>query len=230
MAALKQMAPLFTAFDRPKYSKLIPLHKKEMLSIPEKIKSHLRSGGFSVSILGRTCHSVGVDEAHEMCVNKECKEYITRPSGENMNRTALFLPVRAKAIKNLEKQLFADSKAKTAQSQSLGLLRKDPETKKHEVNVRAQVEKIHTCSEVLPTFQAQGSCNELRHLFKSQTIRSEQAHDLCNFRGIGLNTLQQYINFYIQNHQSTENHCLLSLRDAHARRKGPTPKKREKSN
>ena len=137
MAALKQMAPVFTAFDRPKYSKLIPLHIKEMLSFPEEIKSHLSRSGFSVSILGRTCHSVGVDEAHEMCINKECKEYIIRPSGENMNRTALFLPVRAKAIKNLETQLFADSKAKTVSTQTSGLLTNDPDVKKHEVNVRA---------------------------------------------------------------------------------------------
>ena len=110
-----------------------------------------------MSILGRTCHCVGVDEAHEMWVNKECKEYIMRPSGENMNLTALFLPVRVTAIKNLVNQLFVDSKAKTAPSQSLGLLTNDPETKKHEVNVRAQVEKIHTCSEVLPTFQGTSS-------------------------------------------------------------------------
>ena len=185
MAALKQMALVFTAFDRPKYSKLIPLHIKEMLSIPEEIKSHLSRGGFSVSILGRTSHSVGVDEAHEMCIHKECKEYIIGPSGENMNRTALFLPIRAKAIKNLETQLFADSKAKTVSTQTSGLLTNDPEVKKHEVNVKAQIDKIHRDSEVFPTFQAQGSFTELRHLYKSQEIRPEQAHDLCNFRGIG---------------------------------------------
>ena len=132
-----------------------------------------------------------------MCINKECKEYIIRPSGENMNRTALFLPIRAKAIKNLETQLFADSKAKTVSTQTSGLLTNDPEVKKHEVNVKAQIDKIHRDSKVFPTFQAQGSSTELRHLFKSQEIRPEQAHDICNFRGIGLNTLQQYINHYI---------------------------------
>ena len=120
MAALKQMAPLFTAF--------------------EEIKSHLRSAGFSVSVLGRTCHSVY--ESHEMCVNKECKEYITRPLGENMNRIATISACRAKAIKNLGNQLFADRKAKTVPAQTLSLLTSDPEVKKHEANVRAQIVKI----------------------------------------------------------------------------------------
>ncbi len=92
MAAIKLMGPLFTAFDRPKYSKLIPLHIKEMLSVPADILSHLKEGRFTVSILGRACHSIGIDEAHEMCINKDCKEYITRPSAENMSRLASFLP------------------------------------------------------------------------------------------------------------------------------------------
>ena len=79
-----------TAFDRPKYSKLIPLH------------------------------------IHEMCINKDCKEYITRPSAEHMSRLASFLPVKAKAIKNLESQIFADSKAKQPNNQVTSLHSGDP--------------------------------------------------------------------------------------------------------
>lgn len=64
-----------------------------------------------MSIRGRAGHSVGIDEAHEMCINRDCKEYITRPSADYINRTAMFLPVRAKAIKNIEKQVFSDKKS-----------------------------------------------------------------------------------------------------------------------
>ena len=110
MAAIKSMAALFTAFDRPNYQKLIPQHIVDMLTIPEDLLSKLSHGGFTVSIRGRPGHSVGIDEAHEMCVNKDCKEYITRPSADYINRTAAFLPVRAKAIKNLETQLFPEHK------------------------------------------------------------------------------------------------------------------------
>lgn len=77
MAAIKSMAPLFAAFDRVKYQKLIAMHIVDMLSLPTDTLSHLQSGGFTVSIKGRPCHSIGIDEAHEMCVNKDSKEYAT---------------------------------------------------------------------------------------------------------------------------------------------------------
>ena len=105
MAAIKSMAALFTAFDRQKYQKLIPQHVVDMLTIPSDMLSNLESGGFTLSLKGRPCHNVGVDEAHEMCI-KDCKEYITRPSADYINRTALFIPVRAEAMKNFEREIF----------------------------------------------------------------------------------------------------------------------------
>ena len=106
MGAIKSMAALFTAFDRPHYQKLIPQHIVGLLTIPEEVLSHLKKGGFTMSIRGRAGHSVGIDEAHEMCINRDCKEYITRPSADFINRTAMFLPVRAKAIKILKSKCF----------------------------------------------------------------------------------------------------------------------------
>ena len=110
MAAIKQMAALFTAFDRPNYQKLIPQHIVDMLTIPKEVLSNLQQGGFTVSILRRPCHSIAIDEAHEMCINWECKEFVTRPSADYINCTALFLPIRAKAMKNAEKELFERKK------------------------------------------------------------------------------------------------------------------------
>ena len=108
MAAIKSIAALFTAFDWPNYQKLIPQHIVDMLTIPKTILSHLTQSSFTVSITGRACHSVGIDESHEMCINRECKEYITRPSADYIQCMALFLQVRAKAMKNIESQLFSD--------------------------------------------------------------------------------------------------------------------------
>ena len=68
--------------------------------------SNTYAGGFTVSILGRPGHSVGIDEAHEMCVNKDCKEFITRPSGDYINRVARFLPIRAKAMETSRPNSF----------------------------------------------------------------------------------------------------------------------------
>ena len=50
-------------------------------------------------------HSVGLDEAHEMCINKESKTSITRTTKDNMERLVHFFPYRSKAIKNLKDQL-----------------------------------------------------------------------------------------------------------------------------
>ena len=50
-------------------------------------------------------HSVGLDEAHEMCMNKESKTSITRTTKDNMERLVHFFPYRSKAIKNLKDQL-----------------------------------------------------------------------------------------------------------------------------
>lgn len=57
VAAIKCMAPLFTAFDKTNYQKLIPQHLLDMLTIPKEDLSCLQQGGFTVSILGRPCHN-----------------------------------------------------------------------------------------------------------------------------------------------------------------------------
>ena len=112
MAALKSMTALFFAFDRLNYQKLIPQHIVDVLALPHEILSQLIQGGFTLSIRGRRGHNIGIDEAHEMCINKECKEFITRPSADYIQRTAKFLPIRAKAIKSFENQLFPEQKKK----------------------------------------------------------------------------------------------------------------------
>lgn len=43
---------------------------------------------------GMPLHSVGLDEAHEMCINKESKTSITRPTKDNMERLARVFPYR----------------------------------------------------------------------------------------------------------------------------------------
>ncbi len=50
-------------------------------------------------------HSVGIDEAHEMCINKEGKSSFIRPTKDNFGRLVQFFPYRSRAIKNLKEQL-----------------------------------------------------------------------------------------------------------------------------
>lgn len=190
MAAIKSMAALFTAYDRQKYQKLIPQHINDLMTIPSDTLTHLESGGFTVSLKGHPCHSVGVDEAHEMCINKDCKEYITRPSADYINRTALFIPVRAEAMKNIEAEIFADKKRKPDTSVNI-FATNTQNAKKFEENVQNQINKLKTSS-----LTEQQSGNRLRHIFNKKSLTAEQTHDLLNFREIGQADYDAGVEYY----------------------------------
>ena len=58
------------------------------------------SGAFMCSITGTRMHSVALDEAHEMFVNKDLKTTVTRPTKEYLDRILYYYPVRALVIKS----------------------------------------------------------------------------------------------------------------------------------
>ena len=80
VSSLKLMAPLFAAFDRTTYQNLIPKHLADVQSFPDKIIHSFESGGFVVKVTGEPGHSIALDEAHEMCINKDMKGAIARPN------------------------------------------------------------------------------------------------------------------------------------------------------
>ena len=73
------MIPVFTAFDRPTYCKVLSQHLADCLLLPAHMLEDLKQRGFSVSITGRPWHSVGLDEAHEMLIDKDCKQSVVIP-------------------------------------------------------------------------------------------------------------------------------------------------------
>ena len=99
LASLKLMAHVFRAMDRPTYGKLLPQHIEDCL---HDIKAKLIAGGFTMSFTGRAWHSVGLDEAHEMLINKECKTAVVSPNKEFVRRMALYFPFRSRALNNSE--------------------------------------------------------------------------------------------------------------------------------
>ena len=197
MAAIKSMAALFTAFDRPNYQKLIPQHIVDMLTIPEDLLSKLSHGGFTVSIRGRPGHSV---EAHEMCVNKDCKEYITRPSADYINRTAAFLPVRAKAIKNLETQLFPEHKHVSVIKPITTIHTKEVSSTKLEMNVRSQMLQLEKATSLTLNSPEKSLC----HLFQQKQPSPEQIHDLINFRKIGQTEYERRVEYFVLRNPSVK--------------------------
>ena len=82
MASLKEMCPLFTAFDRVNYLKILPQHFAEILCLPENIRHCLEKGGVVCNVRGTKMHAVALDKAHEMLVNKDIKISVVRPSRE----------------------------------------------------------------------------------------------------------------------------------------------------
>ena len=80
LASIKLMIPIFSAFDHQTYRKVIAQHLADVHSLPEEVLSTFCKGGFVVSLSGRPWHTVALDEAHEMKINRECKTSIVRPS------------------------------------------------------------------------------------------------------------------------------------------------------
>ena len=146
-----------------------------------------------MSIRGRAGHSVGIDEAHEMCINRDCKEYITRPSADYISRTAMCLPVRAKAIKNIEKQVFSDKKsANSVSSNSITSIHGSGLSHKLEMNVRSQIQKLE-----LSSITAADTSSGLRHLFNKKDLSPDQSHDLLNFRHIGQIEFERRVQYFV---------------------------------
>ena len=94
------MAPLFVAFDRRHYHKLIPNHLGDLANMPNDVMKFLESGAFVCSVTGKHMRSVALDETHEMLVNKDLKITIVRPSKEYLDCMLYHYPVVLNAVKN----------------------------------------------------------------------------------------------------------------------------------
>ena len=104
-AAIKSMAAIYWAFDRPTYQRLIPQHVADILCYPKKVLDQLHKGAFTVHLTEGNGHAVGLDEAHEMCINMDSKYAVVRPSPDMMEKIANFMPFRSRCLNNLKRQL-----------------------------------------------------------------------------------------------------------------------------
>ena len=179
MASIKLMAPLFTAFDHNTYQKVISQHIADVLSMPPNILAMFNQGAFVVTICGREWHSVGIDEAHEMLINKQCKTSIVKPTPDYINRLAKYLPYRSKALETFRHQLHL--KDKNSYEAITSPFSCAPQDRKFEENVREEVKCITAHS----VFALQANNRGLINPFNGKKATPDQSHDLLNKRGIG---------------------------------------------
>ena len=184
MASLKEMCPLFTAFDRLNYMKILPQHFSEVISLPERIKECFISGGFVCIIRGKQMHAVALDEAHEMLVNKDIKTSVVRPSKEYLDKIMYYFPVRSVLCKQLVQQISPP----TVSEKEVTIFDSTPHALRCEENIVSMLSKL-------------GESHALDHVHENRALigmdgtvaTPEQHRDLMSFRDIG----QQYSEAYI---------------------------------
>jgi len=186
------MVAVFSAFDHFIYRRLIAQHLADLLCLPQSVLQYFRKGAFVVSITGRAWHSVGVNEAHEMSINKACKTSVVHPSKEYISRVASYLPYRTKCIENFRKQIFPEeSIAVDDTPTSMFTTRSDD--KKSSLNIDSLISLIKSAGLLQPTINNRGLINP----FSNRTASPEQEHDLLQFRKIGTAEFEKYITYYI---------------------------------
>lgn len=157
-----------------------------------------QQGAWVVSVTGRPWHSVGIDEAHEMLINRECKTSITRPSADYIRRIANYLPYRSKVLQNIRHQLFPETSNKKL-SPTHSPFSKLKYDYKFEHNIRKQIASIQSSS----IFDAVEWNRGLWNFFDKKKATEEQAHDLLRFRYIGQKEFLLRTAFYILKVPST---------------------------
>ena len=192
MAYLKMMAPLYSAFDHTTYKKLIAQHLADILCMPPNLLLAFQQGAFVVSICGNVWHSVAIDEAHEMLINKGCKTSITRPSPDYISRMAQYLPYRTRAIENARKQLLIEQKGETNAIITSPFFANGDDCKL-ERNVSAMIEIIQNKS----LFEINKENRGLINPFSGKKASYQQEHDLLQFRIIGEEEFQSRVSYFI---------------------------------
>ena len=141
--------------------------------------------------------SVGLDEAHEMMVNKDLKTTVPRPTKEYINRIIHYYPVRAQALKSLKQQVLLYG-LEDDDTSSVGIIDSTKCASKVEENILVMISKLKSM-QVLDTL----SVYPLQSL-SGQLATSEQEKDLLSFWDIGFEQFKNKVNYFILNNPSAD--------------------------
>ena len=194
MVSIKYMAAVFTAFDRPIYQKLIPQHLADLLCFPAPVLKYLKKGAFSVRLTKSNGHAVGIDEAHEMKINKDAKFAVVRPSPDIMENIANFMPFRAKCLNNLKHHLSME------RNQTTTLPISTSRDRIADTNIMAMLDFMEE-SNMLPISH---ESFVLTNSLTNTAAIPEHTHDLLNFRQIGQTEFENHVCYRILHTPSTD--------------------------
>ncbi len=102
---VEKMIPLFSISGSTFYFRLLPTHLAQLRKFPRDIFQSLSDGAFGLSFSGEKWCMVGLDEGHEMKINKEVKEAIHSTADVALQSKLAYLPIRAVTIRNFREQL-----------------------------------------------------------------------------------------------------------------------------
>ena len=91
-AAIRALAPIFFALNKPKYQVLLGQAIMDFRILPHAVLTDfVENGSFTVSVKGRPGCNQALDEAHESIINLLLKKYVGRASVARLQELAGFL-------------------------------------------------------------------------------------------------------------------------------------------
>ena len=161
-----------------------------------------------------------------MCINKDLKTAVVRPTKSYLQKTSLFFNHRIKLYKNLIQQLFPERLLH--QTKPTNILDDSPKAYRYEQNVKEM------CALVVANnlFNVQSHGRELLNVFTGQLATHEQTCDMLSFRQVGEQAFQNYVKYHILQCPSSDKvplrrHKLMTMAVSRTQKTRSTPKERE---
>ena len=142
-----------------------------------------------MSLAGNNWSHVGLDETHEMTVNKDVKQLMKTDNMSKITGCVKYLPFRAHMHRNLLLQLQPNTVQAVQQEDSAAYF------KDTEANIKALFRRISN-TEYSP-FSGSKDPSVLTHIFSGLEAAPLEENDLMNLRENGNSALENYIECYL---------------------------------
>ena len=184
---VKHIVKLAQVSDSRFYSRLILQNLADTTRFPEFIIDHFRDGGFVMNVLGRNCHSQGLDEGHESCINKDVKAALNTCSNASLSKVIFYVPIRANCIRNIKNKLSVSGIDQRTFSKSLAVINTE--------NVSAYKDFLVSRSYLfMAIFSPEIDLkeNKIHHLISCKVLDEKHSETWGSLSKLGYNHLERY--------------------------------------